>query len=578
MSTFRGQHLIGRELGSCTLEKLLGYGGSSAVFLAQQHTPERKVAVKVFLPRSNMDIQMQRSFYTRFLHEAEAASELDHPAILPIYAYGEQDGWPYIVMPYMPGGTLGEYIEKNGPLSLEEAQYYFEQLAPALDYAHAHGFVHCDVKPANILLDEECHVLLSDFGIARLTQQDSANKQNLRQSGDALMGTPQYISPEQALAQHLDGRSDIYSLGITLFYLLAGSTPFEADNAIAIALLHVHEPPPLLSNFREDCSPAIDYVMNKALSKWPEDRFQTAGEFSAAFAQAISNPESIEAEFADEQSDPPSDSRHTPQRLRARSAPTASVHIRPVRQHNLNLPRTLFTIILVMAVLGTIITASLIIWLANTHYGTKAPSPTPTATPAFQDILADNEIGWPHITGQMFFTQNGQYHILNNSGSLSEGAQALYETSQYSDFRLTVTMSEVQNSQEGGDYYGVVFRSTDKTGFYLFEVSAVDGDQFGFYRADYKNGKFVYQQSPIAIGDAPSLLPNLRQNNVLTIVAKGNGFIFLINGKPVVINGKPAVNPISDPSQHALTSGQVGLFVDDPGTEVVFSKMHISPL
>ena len=107
-TTRRGQHLLGKELGSCLLEQLLGYGGSSAVFLAQQHTPQRKVAVKVFLPRSNLDLQMQRSFYTRFLHEAEAASELDYPTILPIYAYGEQDSLPYIVMPYMQGGTLAE--------------------------------------------------------------------------------------------------------------------------------------------------------------------------------------------------------------------------------------------------------------------------------------------------------------------------------------------------------------------------------------------------------------------------------------------------------------------------------------
>src|SRR5579859_5643776 len=129
MAMSRGQHLIGQEIGSCILEKLLGYGGSSAVFLAQNRSTAEKVAVKVFLPRSTMDKQMQRNFYQRFLREAQAASELDHPNILSIFSYGEHDGLPYIVMPYMPGGTLSEYVAKHGPLSLSEAQEYLEQIS-----------------------------------------------------------------------------------------------------------------------------------------------------------------------------------------------------------------------------------------------------------------------------------------------------------------------------------------------------------------------------------------------------------------------------------------------------------------
>src|SRR5216684_8145442 len=258
MSTTRGQYLIGKTLGSCVIEKLLGYGGTSAVFLAQQRTPERKVAIKVFLPRSTMNVQMQRDFYHRFLREAESASALDHPHILPIYSYGEQDGLPYIIMPYMEGGTLGEYVGAHGCLSLNEAQWYLEQIASALDYAHEQGCVHCDVKPANILLDNDGSVMLSDFGIAHMIQPDIASGQPITKSPGTLMGTPDYISPEQALNQPLDGRSDIYSLAITLFYLLAGRVPFRADSTIAVALFQVHEAPPALSLLRADISPYTD--------------------------------------------------------------------------------------------------------------------------------------------------------------------------------------------------------------------------------------------------------------------------------------------------------------------------------
>src|SRR6266550_5946474 len=246
MSTNRGQHLIGQVIGSYILEKLLGYGGSSAVFLAQNRLTNEKVAVKVFLPRSTMDRQAQKNFYKRFLLEAEAASKLDHPHILSIYSYGQDQGLPYIVMPYMPGGTLSEYVQKHGPLSLTEAQLYLEQIAAALDYAHEQGCVHCDVKPANILLDGAGNALLSDFGIARLMQPDAVAAERAMKSPETLMGTPDYISPEQALGQPLDGPSDIYSLAVTLFFLLAGSPPFKAESSIAMALLHVHETPPSL--------------------------------------------------------------------------------------------------------------------------------------------------------------------------------------------------------------------------------------------------------------------------------------------------------------------------------------------
>src|SRR5205085_1153023 len=330
MATARGHHLIGKVIGSCVIEQFLGHGGSSAVFLAQQSTPERKVAIKIFLPRSHMNAQMQKEFYHRFLREAEAASRLDHPNILPIYAYGEQDGLPYIIMPYMEGGTLGEYITNHGCLSLDEADWYLEQIASALDYAHQkHGYVHCDVKPANILLDSDGNAMLTDFGIIHMMHPESATGSSERKPPQMLMGTPVYISPEQALGQPLDGRSDIYSLGITLFYLLTGRLPFKADSTIAVALLQIHEAPPALSLLRADISPTIDNVVQKALAKRPEARFQTASEFSEAFAQAVAL-------------------QSTSNSPRAVLAAKPVVRVKPASQRSFSFPRAITAIILLL--------------------------------------------------------------------------------------------------------------------------------------------------------------------------------------------------------------------------------------
>ena len=450
MTSTRGQHLIGTVLGSCMLERLLGYGGSSAVFLGRQHTSNQKVAVKVFLPRSTMDLQMRRDFYRRFLREAEAASQLNHPNILPIYSYGEQDGLPYIVMPYMAGGTLSEYIQKHGSLSLEEAQWHLEQLASALDYAHKHGCVHCDVKPANILLDGERRIMLADFGIARLApktpteEQDTAVKNN-----ESLMGTPDYISPEQALGQTLDGRSDIYSLGVMLFFLLARQLPFQADNTLALALMHIHEPPPSLCMVRADITPALDRVVRKSLAKKPEHRFQTAEAFSVAFTQAVEDARS--GIHDEEQSEGPF-AQLTASPLKA------NVQIKriPARTRLLTLPRLALAAVLVL-ILGTIATSA--------FYFTHRVSPKANQSSLLTGIgqqgdgdTLTNEDDWPLSSTFFFDKQHQYYHVVNKSDSTV--ALALYNEHQYSNFHLSVNMVFVRGTNTTADYYGDVLRAS----------------------------------------------------------------------------------------------------------------------
>ncbi|MBV9228025.1 MAG: protein kinase [Chloroflexi bacterium] len=561
----RGTHLIGSKFDSCVLEKLLGYGGSSAVFLAQQHNPERKVAVKVFLPHASMDGKMQRDFYRRFLREAKAASKLDHPNILPVYSYGEENGLPYIVMPYMEGGTLSEYIAKNGALALAEAHWYLEQLASALDYAHTHGCVHCDVKPANILLDSDGRLMLSDFGIAKVIVSEDDTLQVKKT--ETLMGTPDYISPEQALGRTIDGRSDVYSLGITMFYLLANRLPFIAASTIALALLHVHETPPSLALIRADISPALDRVMHKALAKEPAERFQTAGEFSAAFAQAIAVSDKVQATTASGKraailASTAGSISSAAQPVLVASEPV--IEVKPLRPTGFAKPRLAAVVTLLLLLLLTtgyltnLITGHLVHGKTAINLNTMVATPDPTHL----DHLADqNE--WPRSKTFFYDNQTQRYHILNDSPQ--NVALALYDGDLFSKFSLTVTMTQLHHSVQNADYYGVVFcSSANQSHYYLFEVITREQPEYVFSRFD--DG----QWRTLASGAAPSLLSGLGRNNTITINAIGNTFTFFINNKRIN-------KPVTDPAKSPLRSGLIGLYVEDQGTEVAFSHLYIIP-
>jgi serine/threonine protein kinase len=567
MTTTRGHHLIGTTLGACILERLIGYGGSSAVFLAQQQMPERKVAIKVFLPRSGMSLQMQRDFYRRFLHEAEVASQLDHPHILPIYGYGEQNGLPYIIMPYMAGGTLSEYIARHEPLSLEEVCWFLGQISSALDYAHERGYIHCDIKPANMLLDADERVMLSDFGIAYVQQTDDTTLQPGKDQDihrESLMGTPDYISPEQALGETLTTSSDIYSLGVTLFYMLAKQLPFKADTTLALALMHIHEDPPSLALLRMDITPEIDRTVRKALAKQPEERYATAGAFYAAFTEAVTSSRNkvtgeprVLAQTGQRALMPEEDTSE-PRLIAAQPR----VHVRPDAQtRTRRLLRWLIPVTLLLLLIG--ISTGLLLNHIPTH-SSRHSQPTAVSNRLTTQIqtnqLADRQ-NWP--TSSTFFFKQQYYYILNTSAQ--DVALALYANHEYSDFRLSVTLAEVQGPHDGADYYGVVFRSSNnQSHYYLFEIiTSSNTPQFAFWRYDG-------QWKLITSGSTPALHPT-SASNTITIEARGNTFSFSINGQSLG-------QPVTDTSKMPLSSGAIGLYVEDEGSEVAFSNLYIEPL
>jgi hypothetical protein len=283
------KELIGTTLGNCTIEHIIGHGGMGAVYLAQQSRPTRTVAVKVLLPVSGLDPDQQRIFLERFRREADTVAKLEHNNILPIYEYDEAlvegQRLAYLVMPYVRGGTLreriDEYKRQQRQFELSTISSYVGQIADALGYAHSLGVIHRDIKPGNLLFHQDGRLLLSDFGIVRLIAMPSLT------TAGSFLGTAEYASPEQVSAAELDPRSDIYSLGIILFELLALHVPFTGPNPFAVMSKQLSEPVPSIRNIRPDLSPSIEFVVKKALAKNPKDRYQNAVEMADDLNAAI---------------------------------------------------------------------------------------------------------------------------------------------------------------------------------------------------------------------------------------------------------------------------------------------------
>jgi serine/threonine protein kinase len=283
-------YLTGKTLGNCILEKLIGQGGMGAVYLARQIRPSRYVAVKVMLPNVTTDSSLYKEFLARFRREADVIARLEQINIMPIYEYGEQEGIAYLVMPYLPGGSLGDLLARNGALSLQEAVTFIDQAAAALNYAHAHGVIHRDLKPGNFLLHADGRLVLADFGIARMIQDsDSTFRAALTGTG-MLLGTPEYMAPEIFNGEPIDHRTDIYALGIVLFKMLSGQVPFKGDTPFAVATKHLQEPPPSLHQMNPAIPPAVDSILHKALAKKREDRYASADAMAQALQDAVTTP------------------------------------------------------------------------------------------------------------------------------------------------------------------------------------------------------------------------------------------------------------------------------------------------
>jgi serine/threonine-protein kinase len=362
MTTLLGTKLNGRY----RLEARIGAGGMSTVYRALDETLERRVAVKLM----NSGIASDSDQLERFRREARAVAQLSHPHIVGVIDAGEDQGSPYIVFEYVEGETLKDCIRRRGRLPIPEAVAYAIEIARALQCAHSRHIVHRDVKPQNVLIDEEGSAKVTDFGIARTLEEEGLT------ADGRVLGTTDYVSPEQALGQAVTGQSDLYSLGVVLYEMVTGEVPFTGDNQVAVAMKHVREQLPDVQARRGEVSAALAAVIDTATAKRLADRYHNADELIADLEDALA----IETARAGN----------------ATGEVTAVLRTLPSgkqRRIPFSLRHRVVTSLLGLLVIAGVVAVG--VWLASrTHHGTGKPAQPPPARLSAVDLCQNCAVAY----------------------------------------------------------------------------------------------------------------------------------------------------------------------------------------
>ena len=597
----------GSTLGRYELRRRVAQGGMSEVYLGYDRRVRRKVAVKV-LYGSN------EPFVRRFEREALAVGTLSHDNILALYDFGEQRPWYYLVMPYIEGGTLRDYLVKRERLTLEEAGSFLNQIASALQYAHDHGVVHRDVKPSNILLRLDGHAYLVDFGLAKA----KIEAESLTHAG-AMVGTPEYMAPEQSNGFH-EYRSDIYSLGVVLYQMLSGRVPFTAESPVAISLKHIQSQPPPPRQLNPDIPQSIEDVILKALEKDPNERYQEARILSAAYKKALQQ-EHANTLFDEELQDTDAEEAHpnTPPKLsrdthilstqelldkdehvplfplkHAPSPLPSLVDVRWRTRHMRSAFVALFSLFLLSVLIfvgigrqtaaiqptkqkpslatstsqrtttvpvkSTVDTQATLAAQARVRATAGITTSLDAGTVLYGDDMTARGGGWIDDGVQCFFSPLG-YHVYAFSTQTQHTVAWCYSNQGY--FSNVVITAQAQLLR--GDIYGIVFRlRPDSKNFYVLEISSQ-----GYYRFVRAVGNNPLNWLVLIDWTySPAIISGYGQTNTFLIVAAGNSFRFYMNKQLLVATF----------TDDAYAAGLIGFLVggDSVGaTEAVFSNVWV---
>lgn len=600
--------LIGKQIRDYLIQSRLGEGGMACVYKAYHKRLRREAAIKIILS----DIAHNANFQARFEQEAQLIANLQHPNIVSIYDFGEDQGLTYLVMQYVGGGTLRQNLPYGRPLEARRAIHYMLQMARALHHAHQHGIVHRDVKPQNMLLsaDNPHQLLLSDFGIAKIfdrTQEDTHTGDisdvslayPLMTSAGQIVGTAAYMAPEQVNRQPVDARTDVYALGVVLYQMLTGYVPFQSTTTEGLLYQQVHMQPKPVRQVNPDVPDALAHITERALAKNAAHRFPSAEMMAQALESAIATVTNLYSTIPDRNATipgPQSSAFSSPSvaptpltynppqsyipasssSLSANNAPPFPAYRTPGANTSgisrgvpaSSRPKTWRRFQGIGAILLTI--SILAFFALNgwpfTHLQSPlTPSASSSATSFIDTFDTSNNNGWPqgNSAGLTASIEQGKYTLITDSQASTHFPYPKTIGMLPANFTLTGAIEQEQGSAQ--IYYGLVFYlQPDSPRCYAFVINNAGSYQILRYDA----GKT--QPEALWIGSSSAIQADLHKQNQLQVIAQNSHFSFKVNNQ--VLPLKPGQATLTDTT---YSNGQLGLLVTGPNASFIVTKVQL---